>query len=152
MILWRISGYVTLDGAGGLRFPGRWHTAGQRIVYCAPNPATALLEVLVHSEISIDDLPVNLRYLEIETPNALAIEEANTSALGMSWRSDLAETRRAGDQWLRSGRTALLRVPSVIVPETWNVLINPQHPESRQAYVIRTHRHGIDSRLFRSLS
>jgi RES domain-containing protein len=128
VILWRISNHSTLDGGGGLRAPGRWHTMGQRILYCAPNPATALLEVLVHTRIDIEDVPVNLRYLEIEVPDTLAIEDVDTGRLGLSWRTDLAATRRVGDQWLRSGGAALLRVPSVIVPATWNVLINPRRP------------------------
>ena len=149
MILWRISNHSTLDGGGGLSLSGRWHTAGRRIVYCAPNPATALLEVLVRTEIDIDDVPVNFRYLEIEAPDALAVEDLDTSALAQSWRTDLPLTRRAGDQWLQSSRTALLRVPSVIVPATWNVLINPRHPDSAQIRVIRTFSHGLDPRLFR---
>jgi len=148
LTLWRISAYSTLDGGGGLTLPGRWHTAGRRIVYCAPNPATALLELLVHAEIDIDDMPLTLRYLEIDAPDTLAIEDVDTSRLGESWWTDVAATRRAGDEWLRSGRTALLRVPSAIVPATWNVLINPRHPE-REVRIIREHRHGLDTRLLR---
>lgn len=149
MILWRISNHSTLDGSGGLSAPGRWHTVGERIVYCAPNPATALLEVLVHTKIDMEDVPVNFRYLEVEAPDTLAIEDVDAGGLGQSWRTNLAATRRVGDQWLRSGRTALLRVPSVIVPVTWNVLINPRHPESPQLRVIRDHSHAIDLRSFR---
>ena len=63
MTLWRISEHAALDGGGGLSFSARWHTAGRRIVYCAPNPATALLEVLVHTEIRIENVPVSFRYL-----------------------------------------------------------------------------------------
>jgi len=118
-------------------------------VYCAPNPAGALLDVLVHARVDIEDLPVSFRYLEIEAPDTLAIEDVETGALGPSWRTDLPATRRAGDQWLQSSRTALLRVPSVIVPATWNVLINPRHPESGKVRVIRTHGHGLDPRLLR---
>jgi RES domain-containing protein len=124
VILWRVSNHSTLDGSGGLSAAGRWHTAGRRIVYCAPNPATARLEVLVHAKVDI-------------------------GALGRAWRTDLEATRRAGDEWLRSGRTALFRVPSVIVPATWNVLMNPQHPESAQARIVRVHSYGIDPRLLR---
>ena len=147
MILWRISNHSSLDGGGGLSAPGRWHTVGQRIVYCGGNPATALLEVLVHARIDLEDLPVHFRYLEIDAPDTLAVEEVEMSGLGESWRTDLAVSRRAGDQWLQSGRTALLRVPSVIVPATWNVLINPRHPESGQIRIVGEHRHGIDARL-----
>ena len=149
MILWRISNHSTLDGGGGLSAPGRWHTVGQRIVYCAPNPATALLEVLVHAKIDMEDMPVNFRYLEIDAPDTLATEDLATSGLSESWRTDLAATRRAGDDWLQSGRTALLRVPSVIVPATWNILINPRHSESGQIRTIRHHSHAIDLRLLR---
>ena len=53
------------------------------------------------------------------------------------------------DQWLQSGRTALLRLPSVIVPATLNVLINPLHPESGRIRIIREHRHSLDTRLMR---
>jgi len=149
VILWRIGNHASLDGSGGLRAPGRWHTVGQHIVYCAPNPATALLEVLVHTEIGIDDVPVNFRYLEIDAPDTLAVEDVDMSGLGKSWPTDLAATRRSGDQWLQSGRTALLRVPSVIVPATWNILINPGNQESGQVRVVREHRQEIDLRLLR---
>jgi RES domain-containing protein len=46
---------LNVDGRGGLQASGRWHTCGQRIVYCAPDPATALLEILVHAEIDFRD-------------------------------------------------------------------------------------------------
>jgi RES domain-containing protein len=138
---------VSLDGSGGLRAPGRWHTRGHRIVYCATNPATALLEVLVHAEIDIEDIPVSLRYLEIDAPDSISTETVDVEALPGNWRSNQETTRRTGDEWLRSGRTALLRVPSVIVPMTWNIVINPQYPESTQVRVIHTYEHGIDPRL-----
>jgi len=149
VILWRISRHPELDGAGGLRASARWHTRGRPIVYCAPNPAGALLEALVHAEVDIEDLPVSFRYLEIEAPDALAVEAVDPGALARSWRTDLPATRRAGDLWLQSGRTALLRVPSAIVPETWNILINPRHAESEQVRVVRIHSHGLDPRWLR---
>lgn len=147
MILWRISNHVNLDGSGGLRAPGRWHTRGRRIVYCAPNPATALLEVLVHAEIDVEDIPVSLRYLEIDAPDSISIETINVEALPGNWRSNQETTRSTGDEWLLSGRTALLHVPSVIVPMTWNVLVNPRHPGSLQLRIVHTYEHGIDPRL-----
>ena len=145
MILWRASNHASLDGAGGLRASGRWHHQGKRIVYCAPNPATALLEILVHAEIDIPDIPVTIRYLEIEAPDSIAVESLDVSAAGGDWRKE--RSRGAGDEWLSSRRTALLRVPSVIVPATWNVLINPAHPDSGQIRIVRNHRHAFDRRL-----
>ena len=147
MTLWRISVHTQLDGTGGLRAPGRWHTAGRPIVYCAPNPAGSLLEILVHIEIDSSELPAMLQYLKIEAPDDISLETLDPRALGRHWPLSLAATRRAGDEWLGSGRTALLRVPSAILPATWNTLINPRHPDSARVRVVRLHRHGIDPRL-----
>lgn len=149
MILWRVSNHATLDGGGGLRASARWHTRGKRVVYCAPNPATALLEVLVHLEIDPEDIPVAFRYLEIEAPDSIAAPTADAIAAPVSERNDVATTQKVGDDWLRSGDSALLRVPSVIVPATWNVLLNPRHPASTQIRIARVHEFPIDLRLLR---
>ena len=149
MTLWRISDHPELDGAGGLLASGRWHTRGSRIVYCAPNPAGALVEMLVHIEIDSDDLPDPLQYLEIEAPDDISTETVKTDALGRNWQANPQATRRAGDEWLSSRRTALFSVPSVVVPATWNVLVNPEHPQSAKVRVRRIHSHGIDPRLVR---
>lgn len=147
MTLWRVTNHPSLDGTGGLRASGRWHTRGERIVYCAPNPATALLEVLVHTEIEIDDIPVSMRYLEIEVPHPIASPTIDSETLGAAWSKRLDATRKLGDEWLHAGQTALLSVPSLIVPATWNTLINPLHPDSTQIRIVRIHRHETDPRL-----
>ncbi|MGD0499795.1 MAG: RES family NAD+ phosphorylase [Bryobacteraceae bacterium] len=97
----------------------------------------------------MEDIPVALRYAEIETPDAVSTETVGADALGRNGHADLEATRQAGDEWLRSRRAALLRVPSVIVPATWNVLINPRHPESAQIRIVRVHNHPIDRWLLR---
>lgn len=149
MILWRVSNHSTLDGSGVLNASGRWHMQGRGILYCTPNPATALLEVLVHATIDLEDMPVDFRYLEIEAPEAMSTSTVDVKALGRNWEERELATRRAGDEWLISGRAALLMVPSVIVPATWNTLINPQHPECVHLRVIRIHQQKIDVRLVR---
>ena len=126
MILWRATRYPSLDGNGGRRVSGRWHTRGRRIVYCAPNPATALLE-LVHAEIDLEDLPIAFRYVEMEAPDSLATASVEAGVLTLGWENDVERTRRAGDDWLRAGRTALLQVPCALAPATWNTLLNPEH-------------------------
>lgn len=147
MTVWRISNHPTLNGAGGLRTSGRWHSRGQRVVYCAPNPAAALLEILVHAEIDLEDLPASYRYLEIEIPEGLSRQTVEPAALAVDWASRMEVTRAVGDEWLASLRSALLLVPSVIVPSTWNILINPRHPEAGGATITRSHTHPLDVRL-----
>ena len=149
MILWRIGNHPALDGQGGLRAHGRWHSRGRRIVYCAPNPAAALIETLVHAEIDMEDIPVTFRYIEIEAPDSVPAEALDLDVLGPDWWRNMDATRRAGDEWLRSGRCALLRVPSAVVPATWNVLINPRHPHSSQIRIGQIHDYAVDRRLLR---
>ena len=149
MILWRISNHVSLSGDGGLRTSGRWHTRGRRITYCALTPAAALLEILVHLEIELQDLPTRYRLLKIAAPDDIAVERLATDRLSLDWpqRNDI--TRAIGDDWLDRGPTALLVVPSAIVPETFNVLLNPMHQDATRMEIMTAGEHVIDPRLLR---
>lgn len=148
MILWRVSNYPTLDGLGGLYVSGRWHTKGHLIIYCTLNPATALLETLVHLEIDAEDRPERFQVLRIEGPDALSIEEIKPNALPSNWVEDIASTQNVGDVWLSEACSLLLKVPSVLVPETWNILVNPKHAEANLLKVTMTYEHPFDARLF----
>jgi RES domain-containing protein len=106
-----------------------------------------LLEVLVHAELRIDEVPMNLRYLEIDFPDSVKQETVDASRLPEGWSSDLEATRQIGDAWLVSNRSALLFVPCVIVPETFNILVNPMHPDSQGIAVKRVHSGMFDTRL-----
>jgi RES domain-containing protein len=129
---------------------GCWRAVGgtlsHRVVYCTSSPAGALLEVLVHIEIIPDELTQPLRYLEIYAPDSIPSESADVERIDR-WQTNEAATQRLGNEWLDAGRSALLRVPSVIVPATWNVLINPLHDDSARIRVVRIHRQAIDPRL-----
>jgi len=149
VILWRISNHQSLAGDGALRASGRWHTRGRRIVYCAQTPAAALLEVLVHFEIEIRDLPARYRLLKIESPDDVEVEHVSLDQLPTNWPEKTDATRAIGDPWLASGRTPLLMVPSAIVPETLNVLVNPSHPDARRILIARVSEHVIDPRLLK---
>jgi RES domain-containing protein len=147
VILWRVSNYQTLDGVGGLYVSGRWHTKGQPVVYCTLNPATALLETLVHIEIDSEDRPEHFQVLRIEGPDSLSIEKVDANSLPPNWAEDISISQSAGDRWLSERRSLLLQVPSVLVPETWNVLVNPQHPEASLLRITTTYEHAFDARL-----
>ena len=150
MIVWRISNYLDLSGQGGLKASARWHNAGAPIVYTTNSPASALLEVMVHLELSeLENLPDSYQLLQIQVPESIVIVEIQESSLGSHWREDLETTRTIGDKWLMASDTALLAVPSAIVPHTQNYLINPIHRDTRK---IKIHSHGsfpFDFRLFR---
>jgi RES domain-containing protein len=149
VILWRISNHVSLTGDGGMRASGRWHTRGRRIVYCSESPATALLEILVHFEINFRDLPTRYRLLKLRAPATLVVEELLPVDLPDDWTEQTDRTRAIGNGWLHAGRSALLRVPSAVVPETFNVLLNPGHANAGKLEVVQVSEHAIDPRLLR---
>lgn len=148
MILWRISNHLSLAGDGGLRASGRWHARGRRAVYCAENPAAALIEILVHFEIEIRDLPARYRLLKLEVPDDVRVERVLLDELPRDWPEKPEATRSIGDAWLATGSTALLTVPSAIVPETLNVLLNPAHQDAKRIVIVQASEHVIDPRLF----
>jgi len=141
VILWRISNHSSLTGEGGMRASGRWHTRGRRIVYCTQNPAAALLEILVHLEIDLRDLPTRYRLMKLHAPNHFPVHHA--AGLPSDWIERPDITRVIGDRWLRVADTAFLRVPSAVVPETFNVLLNPAHPQAKHVEVTEVSEHAI---------
>ena len=149
MILWRISNHATLDGRGGLYAPGRWHSEGRAIVYLAERPAGALVEAFVHLELNPTRLPKSYRLLKAEAPEGLSLRTMSATDLPRSWISDQILTRTVGDEWLASGGTVLLRVPSAVVPETFNVLLNPAHTEASGIQVLWHAEYPWDARLLK---
>jgi RES domain-containing protein len=147
VILWRISNQVSLRGDGALRVSGRWHTRGRRIVYCAQTPAAALLEVVVHLEIEIRDLPVRYRLLKLEAPDDLILTHLAVDDLPSGWVENVPVTQAIGDAWLQSRRSPLFSVPSALVPETFNILFNPDHQDGHRVVLHDSREYLIDHRL-----
>ncbi|MGE5205432.1 MAG: RES family NAD+ phosphorylase [Chlamydiota bacterium] len=147
MLLWRISNHATLSGEGGLIASARWHTQGRPILYLAQTPAGALVEVLVHLELDPAHLPKSYKLLKAEAPDDISVRTIGKAELPENWTQDLLATRTLGDEWLRSGATALLRVPSAIVPETFNLLLNPHHPDAARLRIVSHRDYPWDKRL-----
>jgi len=149
MFLWRISNYDGLDGRGGLLASARWHTQGRPVVYLAASPAGALVEVLVNLELDASRLPGNYTMLKVEAPDDIPVRRVEVGSLPEGWASDLATSRSLGDEWLASGESALLEVPSAILSDTWNVLLNPLHPDAARIKVVGQRAYPYDRRLFK---
>lgn len=139
MQLWRIAKNTAqyaaddMGGGGAKAVGGRWNSKGLAVVYCSPSIALATLETLAHIG---DDIAARNRFLiRIEVPLRLwrACQTVELADLDPTWLSEPPgqATAAVGDAWLRAGTSALLKVPSVIIPEEYNVLINPAHPEAR---------------------
>jgi RES domain-containing protein len=145
-MLWRISRHRDLSGEGGLHAPGRWHHRGHPIVYLAETPAGALLESCVHT--SANDIPPSYVLLAVAVGEKASIENLEAS-LEPNWITDLERTRDLGSAWLQSLRSALLRVPSALVPMTFNVLLNPLQQDSKHVKVESSYHYPFDPRLKR---
>jgi RES domain-containing protein len=144
MVLWRISRHRDLRGIGGLRAGGRWHYSGQPIVYLSESAAACLLEVCVHT--AANDVPPDFTLLRVEGPD-LQVPSVSSDELPEDWRNSPEITREFGTNWLRSNQGVLHRVPSAIVPATWNYLFNPLHPDAKKFEITDVLRYPFDTRI-----
>jgi len=129
--LWRVvkraHAATAFDGKAAERFGGRWNSAGRRAVYASATKSLALLEVLVHLDVG-RPLPRVVSFgFEVD---AKLVETLAPGRLPRSWRmaDGVPLTQRLGDEWLAAGRSLALAVPSAIVPEESNYVLNPAHP------------------------
>ena len=148
MELWRLTTHPDLTGEGGRLYPARWNSGGIPVSYLATSPGSAYLEVLVNLEIEDDEVPV-FTLLRITAPGDLDIPLLHSpkSPDDEAWKDDLALTRSLGDAWLRSRRSALARVPSAILPATFNYLLNPLHPDAARLRIAESMLARFDRRL-----
>lgn len=150
MRIWRISNHADLSGIGGLKVAGRWHEKGRQVVYAADHPSTALLEVLVHLEVDVEDIPDNFQLIEIDVPTALridSVDEADLEKLSIGWKDDVRISRGRALAWFQELKTPILRVPSAILPGVSNFLINPLHVDAGKIVIVGAKKHPYDTRL-----
>lgn len=134
--VWRIGtdtpAYLSddLSGTGAKITGGRWNSRGNALLYASENIALAALETVVH--LPPGGLPFNRYLVRIDIP-ALCWEqrlELDDTAAPVSWDALPAglASIQYGDQWIKDAKHPILLVPSTIVPEERNALINPRHP------------------------
>ena len=153
MIVWRIAraSYAALDGEGARLYGGRWNSEGIAVVYTSQSLSLAALEYLVHIDPQL--IPNDLIAAEVRLPDEStlgALVEASAFPPG-DWRVVPAPEWQAelGDLWVADGTFLWLAVPSAIVPEEYNVLVNPRHPRISDMQTISTRPFRFDARLVR---
>lgn len=141
MLVWRLAREVhaALDGEGARIFGGRWNSPGRPMIYTASSAALAVLEVRVHLDLPLDMVPRDFQLMSMELGD-MEIEDFSTGGAD--------DPLSCGDRWLREGRSPAIRVPSIIVPEEWNLLINPLHPAARNIKIVSRRLFRFDPRLF----
>lgn len=136
-----------LSGAGAKATGGRWNSPGTAVVYCSTSIALACLETVVHFKAS--SLPLNRYLVAIDVSGEVWARRAVVDAPPVGWDAAPAgmTSIELGNEWVTQGKTALLLVPSVIVPEEYNVLLNPKHADTAGIAANKLRRWTYDARL-----
>lgn len=135
-IVWRIAADTPdypaddLSGAGAQATGGRWNEKNSAVLYTSATRALACLETMVH--LNASGLPLNRYLVEVTIPDLvwMAAQRETQASLPVGWDAEPASLTSIGlgTRWITSKSSVLLVLPSVIVPEELNVLVNPAHP------------------------
>lgn len=138
---------TAFSGEGARLYGGRWNPKGWPLVYAAATRSLALLEMLAQ------DQPLRARYVFIpaELPDSLRIARLAAADLPRGWRALAAgpQLQEIGRGWLARGEAAVLTVPSAVLPQEENFLLNPRHADFRRIRIGTTEELALDSRLLR---
>ncbi|MEP7355260.1 MAG: RES domain-containing protein [Acidobacteriota bacterium] len=128
MLIYRVASarYPVNDGYGAKLSGGRWNHQGTAVIYAAQSIALCALEVLAN----VDELPQDYVSIEIEIPEHLNWTVLEADDMPPDWENTPPSdrTRGMGTTWAASLSTAVLVVPSVVIPRERNFILNPAHP------------------------
>lgn len=132
-------------GEGAKLFGGRWNSPGIAVVYGSQHKSLATLEQLVHRN---PRAPNRFKAYRFQFPDTL-IETLPARSLPDDWRQEPPppSTQQLGDAWVRESRSTILAVPSIIIPEELNYLINPAHPDFKKITIGKPEAFVFDPRL-----
>ena len=152
--VWRITtarfAVTAFSGEGARLFGGRWNPKGFELVYTAESRSLALLEMMVQ------DAPLRARYqlVPAQLPDTVSMTHINAADLPADWRqlNQRDALQRLGRDWLVQGRSAVLAVPSAVLPAEHSYLLNPRHPDFAHIVIGEPEALDTDLRLLRNLS
>jgi RES domain-containing protein len=141
--------YAAFDGEGARVFGGRWNHPGTPVVYASGTLALAALEIFVH--LDVPESAANLVAVPADIPASVSVAEVRTSELPTRWREYRAPEALAdiGVTWAQAGRTAVLAVPSAVIPPESNYLLNPAHPSFSKIRIGTAERFSFDPRMWK---
>jgi len=137
-----------LSGKGAERSGGRWNSKGTALVYTSASRALCTAEIAVHTPLG--NLPLDYKLISIEIPDEIRIQELAVDDLPADWKSipHAHSSQKTGDRFVSEGIFAVLKVPSVVVQDEFNYLINPAHQDSRKIIIKAIESFNFDERLF----
>ncbi len=152
MTVWRIASqaHVAFDGEGARLYGSRWTPRGLRAVFTSATLSLAALERFVHTDPDLE--PTDLVAVEVEIKPAIDIEALTPSVLASHWREYPAPAVLAsiGERWLREAKTAVLSVPSVVIPRERNFILNPAHVNFAKLAIGSLEAFSFDPRIWKA--
>jgi RES domain-containing protein len=145
-----VYGDQLFSGEGGLYASGRWTPRGRLAVYASASISLAVLEYTVNYR-RRGWVPATVLG-RAEIPASVRVETVSTDKLPINWFAAAAppQLQALGGEWLQRGETAVLKVPSAIVTEEWNYLLNPLHTDFRKFRIGKAQPFNFDQRVARS--
>ncbi len=150
MIVYRIANDLykeDISGNGAAINGSRWNSRNIKILYAGEYISLCMLESLLH--LRKVDIPIKQYLLSIQIPGA-EFQEIKLSKLKDKWQQYINYTQYMGDQFISSNQHLCLKVPSAIVPQEHNFLINPQHKDFKKVKVISSELLELDKRLLQT--
>jgi RES domain-containing protein len=147
MIVYKITLAEYADALSVSGNAARWNSKDVKVIYTAGSRSLACLENVVHR--SSRGLQGNFRTLVIEIPDSLKIIVVDKSSLIPHWQSfsHMPYTQQRGDKWVKEGLSAVMRVPSVVIAEEYNFILNPAHKDFSKIKLLKVEPFEFDSRL-----
>ncbi|HAO46695.1 MAG TPA: RES superfamily protein [Chitinophagaceae bacterium] len=149
MIVYRIthSRYKDDISGNGAKIKGaRWNMAGSSMLYTAENISLSTLELLVH--IGFNDIRHFYHLLAISLPDDAPVKEIHADKLKKNWQEDEDYTSFMGTAFLKDNSNLILKVPSAVIPEEHNYLVNPGHPDFKKVKIKKSRQYIFDERLY----
>lgn len=151
MRVWRICSrkHRRFDGEGARLYGGRWNHTGTSVVYTSGSLSLAVLELFVH--VDIDIAPGDLVAIQADIPDTLTIETIKIESLPRDWRRypGVEALKDIGTAWASKASTAILSVPSAVIPVEHNYLLNPAHRDFKRIRLQKPVPFRFDARMWK---
>ncbi|POY38426.1 hypothetical protein C3K47_03230 [Solitalea longa] len=136
-----------LSGAGSRLFGGRWNSIGTSLIYTSSTRALSVLELLAH--LPATQLPVNYSVIHLSVPEEHVIN-LDLHLLPLDWKKFPSpfSLKFFGDDFVRQSGGLVLKVPSALVEDEFNYLINPGHADMKKVEIVKVKPFAFDDRLF----
>lgn len=150
MIIYRLALEIfkeDMSGTGSKIYGGRWNVPGFAAIYTAENISLAVLEILVNTD--KNNIPPLYYLIKIQLPDNLPVKVITHAGLKEKWYNDFEYAQYIGSNFLESGKESILKIPSAIVKEEYNFLLNPAHADFKKITIKEAVPFDLDIRLLK---